>query len=96
MQRGRGRAYISLLSLHRRHLEVDDTGGVYAQLQLPTWPQTSVRALKGFVKQYWSKASLLLFQKVCWHRMHPLCSGRSVNVRVIKMLGMQPPIIQAL
>ena len=50
-----------------RYLEVDDRGGVYAQLQLPTWPQRSAEALVGFSRQYWAIASSTFIQKVGLH-----------------------------
>ena len=55
------------LLLSCRHLEVDDRGGVYAQFQLPTWPQRSAKALAGFARQYWAVASSTFIQKVGLH-----------------------------
>lgn len=51
---------------------MDDAGGVYARLRLPTWPETSARAveahamqLSGCARHLWARARSLALGKVC-------------------------------
>ena len=39
------------------HLEVDNIGGVYVRLQLPTWPPRSAAALQGLAASYWARST---------------------------------------
>ena len=68
---------------------MDDAGGVYAHLQLPTWPQTSARALQAHTLQFWARSRHL------WAHARSIVL-RKVCVRTATCLLCLKPIIELL
>lgn len=77
-----------------RHLEMDDTGGVYARLQLPLWPQQSAQALAGLARQYWSKAANIsnIIQKVGLCHLKLLRLNTRAELLGPEMSGVHAPV----
>ena len=74
---------------------MDDVGGVYAHLQLPTWPQTSARALQAHTFRLWARARHLwaharsiALRKVCIPAATCLLGWNAIIERLLHSLKM--------